>query len=610
MGGEDAVALGAAPAHPAPELMELAQTEPVRVLDHHQGSVGHIHANFDDGSGHQHIRLALGKAGHNLLLLHPLHLAVEQGHPQVREDGLLQGLCPGGGGLHVQLLVLLHRRAHHKALVPFGYLLADEGVDPGPVALPYQEGLHRLPSRGQLIQHGDLQVAIHQKGQGPGDGRCRHDQQMGGLSLGGKLAALTHAEAVLLIGDDKAQILKFGAVGDQGVGTHRQIGLAGGNGLPGLPLLLACHGSGQQHHPDAHRGKKPGQGPVVLLCQYLRWGHQGTLDPVFRGAVNRSRRHHGLAAAHVSLDQAVHRCSLPEILQDPVNGPPLGPGEGKGQGGIKGLHIPGLIGRDLFQLPGRPHQAETGGKDEKLLKYQPPLGLLRLLGILGGVDGPVGRIRRKNVIFLPDLRGENFPGGIADGQGLGNQLCHGGVGEPGGKGVDGHDPPGGHRLGIRTFKQRIRHAVAGKVPGEGAVEDILPAILQVLRGKPGVEEGQGKPAGVVRHLDPGQIQSLADVGRPWGAHDCRPEAGRLVHIQLRHAGHFRPVLIAPGKMADEVSQGEDIQRLQQLFLCGAYALQCFDRIRQPCHSVTFLYHIIDIPEHPGDCQARQRTGSQ
>ena len=51
-GEEDAVGLVPAPAHPAPELVELAQAEAVRVLHHHQCGVGHVHAHLDDRGRH------------------------------------------------------------------------------------------------------------------------------------------------------------------------------------------------------------------------------------------------------------------------------------------------------------------------------------------------------------------------------------------------------------------------------------------------------------------------------------------------------------------------------------------------------------------------------
>ena len=167
--------------------MQLAQAEPVRVLDDHQGGVGNIHTHFDDGGSHHHIRFSPGKGCHGGLLLRALHLAMEQGDPQVREHRLLQGFRPDCGGLQAQLLVFLHGRTDHKALIPLRHVLADESIDPGTVALVYQEGIHRFPAGRQLVQNGHLQIAVHQQGQGPGDGSGGHHQQMGVRPLGGKL---------------------------------------------------------------------------------------------------------------------------------------------------------------------------------------------------------------------------------------------------------------------------------------------------------------------------------------------------------------------------------------------------------------------------------------
>ena len=58
VGQEDAVALGRSPAHPAPQLVKLAETKAVRILHHHHRSVGHIHSHFNDGGCHQDLRLS------------------------------------------------------------------------------------------------------------------------------------------------------------------------------------------------------------------------------------------------------------------------------------------------------------------------------------------------------------------------------------------------------------------------------------------------------------------------------------------------------------------------------------------------------------------------
>ena len=81
---------GLSPAHPAPELVELAEAEAVGVLDDDEGGIGHIHPYLHHSGGHQYLGLPPGEGGHSRLLLPGLHLPVEDVHPQVGKDLLLQ----------------------------------------------------------------------------------------------------------------------------------------------------------------------------------------------------------------------------------------------------------------------------------------------------------------------------------------------------------------------------------------------------------------------------------------------------------------------------------------------------------------------------------------
>ena len=96
-GHQDAVGPVPPPAHPAPQLVQLAQTEALGIFDDDQGGVGHVHPHLHYGGGHQHLGLARGEGGHGGLLLLGPQLSVEQPHPQVGEH-LVRQL--GGVGLH------------------------------------------------------------------------------------------------------------------------------------------------------------------------------------------------------------------------------------------------------------------------------------------------------------------------------------------------------------------------------------------------------------------------------------------------------------------------------------------------------------------------------
>ena len=85
VGQEDAVALGRSPAHPAPQLVKLAETKAVRILHHHHRSVGHIHSHFNDGGCHQDLRLSPGKLRHGCLFFRSLHSPVKEAYLQIRK---------------------------------------------------------------------------------------------------------------------------------------------------------------------------------------------------------------------------------------------------------------------------------------------------------------------------------------------------------------------------------------------------------------------------------------------------------------------------------------------------------------------------------------------
>ena len=263
----------------------------------------------------------------------------------------------------------------------------------------------------------------------------------------------------------------------------------------------------------------------------------------------------------------------------------LGAGEAEGEGGVKGGQVGVFVGEGFLPGPGCPKQGQPRAEDEKLLKDQTPAGLLRLLHGFGLVDGGIGKLRRENVIALADGFRQNLPGGIADGQGLLDAAHNGGVVQPGGKGVDGQNPPGGGALGGGTFEDGIGHAIAAVVPGDGSVKDVRFAVMQVLFGIPGIEEGQVQPPGGVRHLHPGQIQTLADVGGAGGVHHHRLEAGRTVYLQLADGNQPGTVLVAPGVVADQILQRVDIQIVEQLCPGRANAPQDGNGIRWFCQII-------------------------
>ena len=56
--------------------MQLRKTQALRILDHHQARIRHVHSNLDHGGGNQQVDLCSLKARHHLGFLRWLHAPV------------------------------------------------------------------------------------------------------------------------------------------------------------------------------------------------------------------------------------------------------------------------------------------------------------------------------------------------------------------------------------------------------------------------------------------------------------------------------------------------------------------------------------------------------
>jgi len=103
VGAED-VAVGlvrAAPDAPA-KLVQLREAKAVGILDDHDGGVGNVDANLDDGRSDQNIEFVVAESAHGLVLLCRLQRAVNQAQAQVGEDLAAQPFVFDGGGFSDQ----------------------------------------------------------------------------------------------------------------------------------------------------------------------------------------------------------------------------------------------------------------------------------------------------------------------------------------------------------------------------------------------------------------------------------------------------------------------------------------------------------------------------
>ena len=179
-------------------------------------------------------------------------------------------------------------------------------------------GRNLLAAGGQGVQHGHVQVAEHRHGDGARNGRRGHDQPVRQGAVGAAQAvALLHAEAVLLVHDDQAQVVEAHVVGEQGVRTNHNLRGAVGKLLQHLALGAGAHGGGQQAHAHSPFGDSSGRavrvfgrGHVpqdvqhrtqVLLGEHLGRGEHRGLAARIGHLQHGAQCHHGFAGTHVTL---------------------------------------------------------------------------------------------------------------------------------------------------------------------------------------------------------------------------------------------------------------------------------------------------------------------
>jgi len=73
-------------AHPAPQLVEIGEAEPVGAVDDDRVRVGDVEAAFDDRGGKEHVGFAGHEAGHDVLEFVRVHLPVADLDARLRHE--------------------------------------------------------------------------------------------------------------------------------------------------------------------------------------------------------------------------------------------------------------------------------------------------------------------------------------------------------------------------------------------------------------------------------------------------------------------------------------------------------------------------------------------
>ena len=128
------------------------------------------------------------------------------------------------GSFDIKFLRFLDERIHNVGL-PACRQFPTQEINDGWQALDLtHSGDNAPPPERTVLQNRNIQIAVERLGDRSRDGCRRHHKHIGGIRPLDQLGALQHAEFVLLIDHNEAQLLKLRALEEKGVRADDQRG--------------------------------------------------------------------------------------------------------------------------------------------------------------------------------------------------------------------------------------------------------------------------------------------------------------------------------------------------------------------------------------------------
>src|SRR6266851_4340064 len=172
----------------------------------------------------------------------------------------------------------------------------------------------------ELVENGNVEVAIESERESARDGRGGEDEDVRGVAMGGgfvhEALALEDAEAMLLVNGDEAEAGEGDVVFDEGVGTDDELGFAGADALEDGGFLRSFQAADEQLDAIAGFGEDAPRGKKMLDGENFRGGHESGLRAVFDGDYGGLESDDGFAAADVALEETIHRGGLFQVGGD------------------------------------------------------------------------------------------------------------------------------------------------------------------------------------------------------------------------------------------------------------------------------------------------------
>ena len=215
-----------------------------------------------------------------------------------------------------------HAVVNEKNLAVARQLLFDDALDER-LAEGSDGGLNREAVFRRRFDHAHIPQAHQRHVQSARNRRGRHGEHRDILAHLLEALFVRHAEALLFVDDQQAEVLKLDVLGEEPVRADHDIHFPGFELFERLLLLL--FGAEPAEHFDAHgkRRKAPAESLVVLKSEHGGRRQHGDLLGIRDGLECGAHGHFRLAVADVAAKQAVHRGGGFHVALHVVDGPQL-----------------------------------------------------------------------------------------------------------------------------------------------------------------------------------------------------------------------------------------------------------------------------------------------
>ena len=224
------------------------------------------------------------------------------------------------------------------------HLHLDGGADEFFIELG-DDGLDGHAVLGRRLDDGHVAQADQRHVQRARDGRGRHGEHVDLRAHLLEALLVAHAEALLLVDDEQAEVLELESSARGGVGADEDVDLAGGGLLQDRASLLRGAEAGDHLDVDGKLREAAREALVVLEGEDGGGGEDGDLLAVLHGLECGAHGDLGLAVAHVAAEQAVHGLRRFHVALDVGDGGDLVVGLVEVEGVLElALHV--AVGRE------------------------------------------------------------------------------------------------------------------------------------------------------------------------------------------------------------------------------------------------------------------------